>query len=175
MRERARSVARTLSVLWLGTAACLAAFPATVAALGGWRAAVVTGGSMAPAVHPGDVVLADPRAVPAVRAGQIVLVADPGRGGRLLTHRVSRIDADGLLVTRGDANAVEDTQHLPPAAVRGVVRLVVPLAGDPALLVAGHPDRRAVAWGAGLLLAALGARRPRVPARRSRGQRSEAG
>lgn len=99
----------------------------------GFSAHVVTSGSMAPRVNPGDVVLAAPTTAAELRPGQVLLFADPQRPGGLLLHRLVSFDAAGNLVTRGDANQSADSVHVTPSAVRGVARLRVPWVGLPAL------------------------------------------
>jgi signal peptidase I len=143
---------RLLGLGWLLVlATMLTAVPVSWAF--GWQPAAVVTGSMAPAIRPGDIVLADPLAVPRVRPGQIVLAHRPGLPGTLLTHRVVRIRDDGTLVTRGDANPVEDASPLAPTDVVGVVRIVIPLVGRP-LLVTRGPSAGDLTW-TGLLLAAV--------------------
>lgn len=74
---------------------------------------VVMGGSMRPALSAGDMVVYR-RGSDGVRERDIVLLA---QGHSSFVHRVVRIGADGMLVTRGDANPIPD---LEPSA-RGVV------------------------------------------------------
>jgi signal peptidase len=99
----------------------------------GYSAHVVTSGSMAPRVDPGDVVLTVPTTAAELRAGQVLLFDDPQRPGGLLLHRLVSFDAHGDLVTRGDANQSADSVHVAPSAVRGVARLRVPWVGLPAV------------------------------------------
>jgi signal peptidase len=101
--------------------------------LAGFSAHVVTSGSMAPRVQPGDVVLTQPTTTAELRTGQVVLVDDPARPGGLLLHRLVSFDASGRLVTRGDANQSDDSQHVLPSAVHGVARVRVPWVGLPAV------------------------------------------
>jgi signal peptidase len=104
---------------------------------------VVTTGSMTPAVRPGDVVVTAPlRAADAgsVPIGAIVLAEDPAKPGTLLLHRVVGRNPDGTLVTRGDANPVEDNAPMPPGNLRGVARFTVPVVGVPVVRArAGDP------------------------------------
>ena len=83
----------------------------------------VAGGSMQPALYPGDVVFVDHRARPAV--GDIVLIGQPGHGPVL--HRVIGLDEVNRLRTKGDANPVEDFQHAELRHVRGCVSAVLPI------------------------------------------------
>ncbi|WP_369131735.1 signal peptidase I [Modestobacter sp. I12A-02662] len=99
----------------------------------GLAAHVVVSGSMAPQVQAGDVVLTAPVRVPDLRPGQVLLFADPQRPDRLLLHRLVAFDAQGRLVTRGDANQSDDSRHVAPSDVRGLARLRVPFIGLPGL------------------------------------------
>jgi signal peptidase I len=146
---------RTLCLSWLLVLAGLQV-DAMIGWAIGWQPAVVVGRSMGPSIQPGDVVLADPAAIPKIRSGQIVLGRDPDRGGALLTHRVTAVDRDGCLVTKGDASSEPDRSPLCPADIVGVVRLVIPQAGR-ALLIVGHPSTGGALWVLGLALLAAGA------------------
>jgi signal peptidase len=121
--------------------------------LAGWHPAVVVSGSMRPAIDIGDVILTDTGSGE-VHAGQVVLVRRPAHPGQLLTHRVVRVLPDGTLVTRGDANAVQDPAPVPRSDLLGVVRLVLPGLGRPAMLARRH-DGGDLLWTALLAAAAL--------------------
>lgn len=91
--------------------------------LGGlWiRPVVVGGGSMEPALVRGDVCVAV-SGLP-VRRGDVVLFSDRGS---LVLHRVIRISPLGELVTKGDANPVQDRRPVQPSRVQGRVAATVP-------------------------------------------------
>lgn len=75
--------------------------------LAGWRVLTEQTGSMAPTLHPGDVVVVRPVSPLDVRAGDVVTFPSPESTGKLITHRVvSTIPRAGTVtvVTRGDAN-----------------------------------------------------------------------
>jgi nickel-type superoxide dismutase maturation protease len=95
-------VGRRLTAL-LGIAAGVAAG----AAARRWLDVVeVRGGSMAPALLPGDRLLVESRSYSsrAPRAGEIVLAADPRDGERELIKRVAVVDEEGAVADlRGDA------------------------------------------------------------------------
>jgi len=88
-----------------------------------WLPVRVLGGSMSPALSPGDLVIVARNARP--REGHIVLARSAGRGAVL--HRVVAIGDDGLVTTRGDANAVDDAERIRAAEVAGVVVRVIPI------------------------------------------------
>jgi signal peptidase I len=83
----------------------------------------VAGGSMRPALSPGDLAVVDVRAP--VRADQIALLRSPRHG--LFLHRVVEMAPDGSVRTRGDANTIPDFDSLPASAVVGPVVLVAPI------------------------------------------------
>lgn len=90
-----------------------------------WEPVAVAGGSMRPALEPGDLVFVRRDAVP--RVGDIALV-EAGPGVRYL-HRVRRVAPGGGLVMRGDANDIADRRVVPLASVSGVVHAVLPVGG----------------------------------------------
>ena len=96
-----RSGGRLRLVRYVAGLACLAALAWVVTLAGwagvgrlalGWDVRVVTSGSMAPLLEPGDIVLVDPAAT-AEEVGQVILFE--GASGPML-HRVVEVTADGL-------------------------------------------------------------------------------
>ncbi len=99
----------------------------------GWRPYVIESASMAPAIRAGDVVVSSPNDDPDVLVGRVIVFDPPDRPDITVTHRVVGADADGNLVTKGDANQSADSAPLPPDRVRGLGRLLVRGAGLPVL------------------------------------------
>jgi signal peptidase I len=122
-------VAATVLLVVLAGLVATALVPRAV----GLEAHVVVSGSMAPQVRAGDVVLTRPATAQDLHPGQVLLFAHPQEPGRLLLHRLVSVDAEGRLVTRGDANQSDDAVHVAPSDVRGVARLRLPVVGLPAL------------------------------------------
>lgn len=93
---------------WTLGLACVALALAIAGPLAfGARPHTVLTGSMAPAIAPGDVVVAERIEPPEARVGDVVLFRDPADQQRTITHRVQRIRRAGdrlWFVTRGDAN-----------------------------------------------------------------------
>lgn len=92
---------------------------------------VVISGSMEPALGVGAVALIQNHTDPAV--GDIVVF---DAGDAAIIHRVTSIDADGCLQTKGDANSVPDRYFLysscvPRRNVSGTLVASVPLIGYP--------------------------------------------
>jgi signal peptidase I len=82
----------------------------------------VAGGSMEPALRPGDLVVVARRERPAV--GEIVLMH---AGRSLVLHRVTRVDRDGSVRTRGDANPISDLSATRARDLKGTARVVIPI------------------------------------------------
>jgi signal peptidase len=131
-RSRLAGAARAVAAAVLTVLAGLV-LAALVPQAVGFSAHVVTSGSMAPRIEPGDVVLTRATTAGELRVGQVLLVADPQRPGGLLLHRLVSFDPAGDLVTRGDANQSADSAHVAPSAVRGVAQLRVPWVGLPSV------------------------------------------
>lgn len=131
----------------------------------GLRTAVVTSGSMRPAVSISDVVVLRTPSHP-VRTGSIVMFHDAALAGALVTHRVVAVLPDGRLRTKGDANRLADSTPVPTAAVVGVAVAVVPRAGTLVVWARQQPGRLVVLALAGPVAIAclgIGRRRPGRP------------
>lgn len=126
----------------------------------GWTSVVVTSGSMGPRIKAGDVAIASPASGAEMIPGQPVLADNPVRPGSLLLHRVIRRNADGTLVTKGDANPTEDSTPVVPGAVVGRPRLLVRWIGLPAYWQGtGEHGKVALTLVAGLVLTVIATRR----------------
>ncbi len=92
--------------------------------LAGWAHGIlyVEGGSMRPALAPGDVIVYR-RVAPSLEVGDMVVFQ---HGGALVVHRVAGVLRDGTMRTAGDANDSLDSTPLDPADVRGEVVIVIP-------------------------------------------------
>ena len=96
----------------------------------GLQSYVVLQGSMEPTIHTGSVAIDEPVASADVGVGDIITFARPD--GTYVTHRVVRLeDADGQrwLVTKGDANGVEDAGRVAAVGNGWRYRWSVPLIG----------------------------------------------
>lgn len=128
----------------------------------GWAVTTVVSDSMAPGVRTGDVVAAMPARDDQITQGRVLLVEDPDHDDRLRLHRLERIESDGALRLRGDANAAADRSTVHPDAVRGIGVLRFPGVGLPTVWI------REGAWSSlliavaaiAVLVAASGADRP---------------
>jgi signal peptidase len=118
----------TVSLLWFNTG------------LFGIRPNLVSGGSMSPALNPGDIVILRPVEPENIRVGDIIRVV---QAGTPILHRVIEIrDGEGgrRFVTQGDANNVAD-EPVGEDQIDGRVVLVIPKIGWLAIGV-----RRALPW-----------------------------
>ena len=120
-RLLAVTLAKSLLVGLLGLAAW-GALPALI----GWHPTTVSSGSMMPRLHVGDIAVSRPLGSQPPPLTSVLLFDDPDHPGRLRMHRLVRIDDDGLLVTRGDANNADDSTPVALGAVRGIGTLRVP-------------------------------------------------
>jgi signal peptidase I len=79
--------------------------------LGLYRPVTVLSGSMRPTFSPGDMVIATPEPISAVRVGQVISYKAPAGIHQVETHRIVRILQGGahpVVQTRGDANNAND-------------------------------------------------------------------
>lgn len=119
----------------------------------GWKPLAIISGSMQPRVHVGDVVLIRAYSGEPLATGTVVTFSDPDQPERVITHRIAGRHPDGTYVTKGDANATPDSSHVPPSAIRGVARLLVPGAGMPLLWLRNGELAKAAGWAISSLLA----------------------
>jgi hypothetical protein len=94
------------------------------------------GGSMAPAIQPGDLLHVERRLPLEVLRGEVILFE---REGRLFAHRVVRRSLSGVLQTRGDAHLRRDPAIAPRQLLGVVIRLTrdgrqLPCPNDPGFL-----------------------------------------
>ncbi len=97
----------------------------------GWVQLIeVQGGSMQPTIPNGSLLVSVPRHVSELERGDVVSLVR--FDGSRVTHRVVDVNADGELITRGDANTVND-----PVGYAGV---------DVDLVVMSIPGNAGVVW-----------------------------
>jgi len=109
--------------------------PLTIAIAGfsGLRLLVVDGGSMAPLIQQGDLVITSSLGATDVGPGGIILAHRYGGApGELLLHRVVERGA-GWRITKGDANQSSDAGRVADSAVAGRLLAIIPLRSFAAL------------------------------------------
>ena len=127
VRRALGAIIHVASWFYLSVLAFLLGWIVVVWALMGWSPALVSTGSMQPAISPGDVVMtAPPESDLMFEEGTVVTFEDPAQAGDLVTHRIVALNDDGTYRTRGDSNGVSDSANLDPEAVVGVGRLLIP-------------------------------------------------
>lgn len=111
-----------------GLAVCLAVLSFTLGCLAVCRVRmfIVMSGSMEPSISTGSLIIADTtKKEPA--AGEVVTYS---MGETRVTHRVIRLEQDGSLITKGDANPSEDPAPVKLDQIEGTVLFAVPKAGS---------------------------------------------
>lgn len=159
-----RLAVATLSRSLITTVVALALWAALPAAIG-WKPTTVSSGSMLPRLEIGDVAVSRPLQSPPTLE-QVLLYDDPDHRGRLRMHRFVRVDDQGRIVTKGDANPNEDSTPITPEAILGVGVLRVPYIGLPIVWAREAQWSRVAGTVAVLLLLMAGAgldRRLRAP------------
>ena len=126
--------AGTISMLIISMASSLSLWIALPWGFLGWSPTLVTSGSMAPLVTPGDVVMIRPVSPEELLPNTVVLYDRPDTG-RVL-HRILEQLPDGTFRTGGDANAVPDSTFVHVEDIEGAAVLAVPWVGRPALWLA---------------------------------------
>ncbi len=109
------------------TASAVALFLALGIAGNPWYHVVrIDGGSMAPTIGPGDlIVVSGPPAH--IEVGQILVMTV---GDEVVTHRVVALHPDGTFVTQGDANRVDDHWDSSDVRVLGLYAATLPWFGS---------------------------------------------
>jgi signal peptidase I len=97
----------------------------------GWQPLIERSGSMAPRIHPGNLVMVRRVAAWTMRPGQVVTFGNPHVRGATLTHRVVRVvpQRNGTLAvtTRGDANRASEHWTISPVGTVGLMHSTVAL------------------------------------------------
>lgn len=123
--------AGTVSMLLISMASSLYLWIGLPWAFLDWSPTLVTSGSMAPLVTPGDVVMVRPVSPRELTPNTVVLFVRDG--GERILHRIVEQMPDGTFRTQGDANQVPDSEFLHANQVRGAAVLAVPWVGRPSL------------------------------------------
>jgi signal peptidase I len=103
------------------------------AQLAGYRAMVISSGSMHPLLTVGDLVVSRSTPAASLHPGDIVTFHDPGLGNRFVTHRVVEVaEARGQVSvqTKGDANRVAEHWAVADTAQVGLMVTHVPGHGE---------------------------------------------
>jgi signal peptidase I len=90
-----------------------------------YKIVAIEGGSMEPAISPGDAIIVT-RPPERLTPGMVVLLQVDDK---LVTHRVVAVKADGSFTTKGDANEYADDWSGTNVRVAGVQRASIPFLG----------------------------------------------
>lgn len=148
-----RLLGRIISTAILLVAA-MALIAVVVAGANGIRIRVEQTGSMAPALHPGDLVLVAQTPIDTIRTGDVIGVRSAS--GAVIVHRVKRLDGLGSalrVTTQGDANPTSESWTIRRGESVALVRGSVPAVGSVVDALKG-PWIAVVVLLAGLALAA---------------------
>ena len=121
-----------LAALCVASLLAIIALLVVLPRLQGGAALTVLSGSMTPTIGVGSMVVVRPIDPASVRPGDIITFQAASGKSDLITHRAVRIQLDTeppSIITKGDANPVEDIRPVPFGAVRGKVWLTIPLVG----------------------------------------------
>lgn len=94
--------------------------------LAGYEPYIVLSGSMEPTIHTGALAFIDTKDTE-VEANDIIAFHESN--GSVVTHRVMRLNDEGLYDTKGDANTVEDFNSVAQEQIIGTFAFSVPYAG----------------------------------------------
>jgi signal peptidase len=142
-RSRLREALGILGLFGLYTMLWLAGWALVPSLVLGWKSVVITSGSMQPAFNTGDVIVASPPKDD-LAPGTVVVFQDTQ--GRLITHRITAVNDDGSYVTRGDANAQNDSTPLTADKIVGVGRILVPMIGLPLVWLGTGSWAKLILW-----------------------------
>jgi signal peptidase len=115
----------TIPKAFVVTLVLLLAAVSVVVFLMGGRVLVIRSGSMEPALRPGDAIVLQPDHG-RVAVGSVITYQHQEQ---IITHRVTAVEGDGNLRTKGDANEEEDAWQVSPAALKGEMWFRVPYLG----------------------------------------------
>ena len=88
-----------------------------------YKVYVVHTGSMSPTIAPKSAVIVDTHHY---HVGQVITFVE---SGQTVTHRLKSINAEGMITTKGDANATADPWHVPKSQIIGGVVRTMPEVG----------------------------------------------
>lgn len=92
----------------------------------GWKNLVVLSDSMEPSIHKNELVCVKPCLVSEVSEDDVITFLD--RHGNYTTHRVCKVE-DGTIITKGDANLIQDAWTVDASHLVGKVIFHVPYLG----------------------------------------------
>lgn len=117
-----------LGALFLSTVVLTLALLAVAATvIPRWHSTVVASGSMEPALRRGDTVVYVEKDIDEVDAPEVIVFDDDNDVKTI--HRITSVNEDGTLTTRGDNNPSNDSSPVTADELHGAGRIVVPWVG----------------------------------------------
>lgn len=101
-----------------------------------WKPYAIVTGSMEPAIKRGDIVLLEKTDFGQLKVGDVITYA---KGSVPVTHRIYNLSSDGVIWTKGDANANVDPYKIYPDEVIGRVKYTIPKIGWVLILLNWSP------------------------------------
>lgn len=101
----------------------VAAFGIFISGVLPYRVYVLHTGSMSPTIAPKSAVIVEEHHY---HVGQVVTFTEDGQ---TVTHRLMSVNAQGMITTKGDANATADPWHVPKSQIIGGVVTTMPEVG----------------------------------------------
>jgi signal peptidase len=148
-------VAASAAVLVL--VAALAALVIVIPAVTGGTALTVLTSSMAPDFPPGTLIVTKPTPIDDIRVGDVITYQIESGKPAVISHRVITrsisTDGDTTFITKGDNNAVADTDPVQAVQVKGTLWYNIPMLGWVNTAVAGESRGILVPLVAGSLFA----------------------
>jgi signal peptidase I len=96
---------------------------------GGGRMFIVETPSMGTAAPVGTLVLTEPTTVAALEVGDVISFRPPQARDEVYTHRITAIDANGAISTRGDINGADDPWFVTQPDLVGKATTLLPAVG----------------------------------------------
>ena len=131
-----RRIASSVAGAMLWSQAVLVAATLVLAVVYQSMPIVIRGASMTPTISIGDVIMVDHPSANEDLLGAVVVFS---REGTFVSHRIVKMDDNGLFVTKGDANMTADSPPVARADIEGRGRVVVPYVGLPSRWIRTSP------------------------------------
>ena len=129
---RYEKVRKTFQAVGYGLAIVLLGFSA-LSFSGVVKARIVLTGSMAPVIHPGDIILTTPVQHKFPKKGDIVAYTAKRFNGAtvaIISHRIIGGNVNDGFIVKGDENKLPDVQRPKLEDIKGVVIFIIPFLGN---------------------------------------------
>jgi len=102
-----------------------------VVRFGKYQLYAVEGGSMEPNIKKGSIIIISTLEIENLQVGDVITFTNPSDEKTVVTHRIVKIykGEETTIITRGDANSVDDNEPLPADGTIGRVHISIPFVG----------------------------------------------